>query len=255
MLAPALPSTPGHHLLPISHANPVALYLEDEFITAARVERAVLKALPACRLVWARTIEEARVRSEGLPIELFIIDVELPDGNGLDFLSEMAAAHPTARAIVATATPLPEYEALSAALGAVRFLEKPLHLEELVAMVRDALGAEQTVSAAGAFSGTLRDLTPVDVVQLKCLTQATTRVEFRSGSAVGTIHFRRGEVVHAETGSLSGVEAFNEIIGWKRGAVSERGAEPPAEATIDCSWQALLMNAAQTLDESGFSAA
>ena len=69
-------------------------------LLSALIERTILSRIPECRLLWARTIEEAHVRSFGLKIALFVLDVELPDGNGLDFLLEMRQTQPAARAIV-----------------------------------------------------------------------------------------------------------------------------------------------------------
>ena len=97
--------------------NPILLLLEDCPVTALLVERTVMHELPHVRLLWARTVAEATARAEGLDIDLFLLDIHLPDGSGLDFLWQMTPLHPSARAMVMTATPLPEYEVHSAALG------------------------------------------------------------------------------------------------------------------------------------------
>jgi DNA-binding response OmpR family regulator len=227
----------------------VIFLLEDCPVTGTLIERAVLNALPGCRLLWARGVDEAKERAAGLPIELFLVDIGLPDGSGLDFLYSMSSAHPSARAIVMTATPLPEYQMHSAALGVLNFLEKPVNIPTLLEIVRKALKAEQATGATGDFRATLRNLTPVDILQLKCLTGATTVIEFRSETQTGRIHFQSGEMVHAEVGNLKGVDAVHEIVAWKTGQVSEEPGLPLVEPTIACPWQTLLMNAAQQLDE------
>lgn len=227
----------------------VVLLLEDCPVTGTLIERAVLNALPGCRLLWARGVDEATERAGGLPIELFLVDIGLPDGSGLDFLYSMSTAHPSARAIVMTATPLPEYQMHSAALGVLHFLEKPIHMPTLLDLVRKALNAEQMSEGKEEFRATLRNLTPVDILQLKCLTGATTVIEFRTGDQTGRVHFHGGEMIHAEVGELKGVEAVHQIVAWKRGEVSEEPGLPLAEATIACPWQTVLMNAAQQLDE------
>jgi DNA-binding response OmpR family regulator len=227
----------------------VVLLLEDCPVTGTLIERAVLTALPGCRLLWARGVDEATARADGLPIELFLVDIGLPDGSGLDFLYSMSIAHPSARAIVMTATPLPEYQMHSAALGVLHFLEKPVNIDTLLDQMRIALAAEQASTGNGDFRATLRNLTPVDILQLKCLTGATTVIEFRSDTQTGRVHFQGGEMIHAEVGTLKGVDAVHEIVAWKRGQVSEQPGLPMAEATIACPWQTLLMNAAQQLDE------
>jgi DNA-binding response OmpR family regulator len=227
----------------------IILLLEDCPVTGTIIERAVLTGLPGCRLLWARGVDEATARGAGLPIELFLIDIGLPDGSGLDFLYNMSSEHPSARAIVMTATPLPEYQMRSAALGVLHFLEKPLNMPTLLDAMRIALSAEQATGGNGDFRATLRNLTPVDILQLKCLTGATTVIEFQSDTQTGRVHFQNGEMVHAEVGTLKGVNAVNEIVAWKGGRVSELPGLPMGDATIACPWQTLLMNATQQLDE------
>ena len=205
--------------------------------------------IPQCRLLWARSVEEATHRSEGLDIALFVVDIGLPDGSGLDFLWKMSSVHPRARAIVITATPLPEHQMHSVALGVLHFLEKPLKLPLLISHLRRALDTEQMAGINRDFRATLENVTPVDILQLKCLTNASTVVEFRSGEQVGRIRFQQGEMADAEAGKLRGVEAVFEIISWKHGQVIEHPSLGSLERTIECPWQSLLMEAAQRIDE------
>ena len=48
---------------------------------------------------------------------------------------------------------------------------------------------------------------------------------------------------------MHGPAAFHAIVGWKCGRVSEQPCTGPGERTIHDSWQTLLMEAAQRLDE------
>ena len=229
---------------------PIIFLLEDCPVTALLVERAVMNELPHVRLLWARSVAEATARAEGLSIDLFLVDITLPDGNGLDFLWQMAPLHPAARAMVMTATPLPEYEAHSAALGVLHFFEKPLKLPILLGHLRQALDATATTGADAEFSATLRNVTPADVIQLKCLMRATTLIEFHSDGTTGRIRFDDGEITDASVGPMHGPAAFAAILSWKTGRVSEQPCTAPGERTIHGPWQTLLMEAAQSLDES-----
>jgi hypothetical protein len=146
-----------------------------------------------------------------------------------------------------TASALPEHQFMSEALGALHFTEKPFKIDELLAQIRSALGSHgATVSD---FQAMLRNVTPMDILQLKCLSGVSAVVEFRSNFREGRIRFQKGELVDAHTGALRGVEAVREIIGWRHGEVFEHAALGEFERTIHCSWQALLMEAAQTIDE------
>lgn len=242
-----LPACISYSLIP---KNPIVLMLEDCPVTAHLIERAILLELPHIRVLWARTLSEAGARIDGLPIDLFLVDVQLPDGSGLDFLWLMMQLYPSARAMVMTATPLPEYEAHSAALGVLNFFEKPLKMPVFLGLLREAFGATDAAVADHKFSATLRNVTPADIIQLKCLLRATTLIEVHSHGSSGRIRFEDGEIIDAAVGEIRGVPALAAIVSWRGGRVTEQPITAPGERTIHGSWQNLLMEAAQRLDES-----
>lgn len=233
----------------MSEENPILLLVEDCPVTAMLIERSIMHDLPSCRVLWARTVEEASMRAGALPVALFIVDIGLPDGSGLDFLWNMSIEHPLARAIVMTATPLVEHQMSSAALGVLHFLEKPLKISSLLAKVRAALAAEHLNETQEEFRALLKNVSPVDILQLKCLTAASTVVEFHSQAQVGWVRLDDGEIVDAEAGSLRGMDALFQIVTWKRGNVSERPPHGNLERTIHGNFESLIMEAAQRQDE------
>jgi DNA-binding NtrC family response regulator len=206
----------------MNYTNPIVMLIEDCPTTALLIERVVMPELPECRLLWARGVQEAIQRAEGLAIDLFITDVGLPDGTGFDVLWKVGGTQPSARAIVITATPLPEHEAHSAALGVLDFLEKPLKLPQLIKRVRQVLEMPGSFAEPRDFRATLEHVTAADLVQLECLSRATTVMQFQSEGRAGSIRFEDGEITHAEYAGLTGTEAFFEILEWTRGQVSER---------------------------------
>lgn len=227
-------------------AHPIILLLEDCLVTAIAMERAILTHLPACRPILARNLQEARLRATGISVDLFVLDVVLPDGSGLDFLWEMSSAQPQAQAIIMTSNPLPEYQVQSAALGALQFLEKPVSTPVIVEFLTQAFAATNT---SQAFRASLMDLTPLDIIQLKCLSGATTAMEFASGGRIGQLYFRGGNIVHAQLDESVGVPALKEIFSWSKGTAREFPADAPIPATIQGSWQSLVMQVAQAVDE------
>lgn len=224
------------------------LILEDSATLVTQITRALRVEMPGLRVLAARGVAEAQVLAAEFPIDFFLVDIHLPDGSGIDFLCDMQTAQPAAKGMIMTAVPLPEYREHAKALGVLQFIEKPLDLPRLAQSIGRAMGA---LSPAGTeepqyFQASLSCLTPVDIIQLKCVGHVTQVVEFiRSDARRGRIHFCEGEVVHAE----SGVEAFNEIVSWRAGRVVELKDVRPVAATIHGDWQVLLMQAAHLLDE------
>ena len=227
--------------------NPIILLLEDAVGAGLMVQSTVLMSLPEVRLAWARSIEEARAIALESPIAVFVIDVELPDGNGIDFLMEAGLIQPEARAIVMTGNPLPVYRERAKQLGALRFCEKPLLPGELLPCLRELLAAQNLAPANESFQGTIKNLTPIDLIQLKCMANATTVIHFRSAAGDGRVYFEKGRMVHAETAQSTGEKALGEIVGLSGGTVVEE-AFRPVKATLNQDWQTLLMNAAHAQD-------
>ncbi len=98
------------------------------------------------------------------------------------------------------------------------------------------------------FNGYLEGITLVDIVQLACLERYESRLEVWGENFRGTIFFSGGEMVHAETGSLVGQEAFFEILCCQAG-IFKFTPEKTERQTIDVSWNFLLMEAARQVDE------
>jgi DNA-binding response OmpR family regulator len=228
--------------------HPILFLLEDCPTTALIIERAVMLEMPDVRVLWARNLADAEARAKGLEIDLFLVDIRLPDGNGFEFLWKMAVEHPTAGAFVMTAAPLPEHRAHIAALGVLQFLEKPIQPRALIESLRKVLDLAQA-EESNDFRAALKNVTPADIIQLKCLSGATTILEFSSEQNVGRIRFEDGEITDATFGDLQGVDAVYEILGWRRGQVTEHPCVGYPKRTIDCSWQSLLMDAAHRIDE------
>jgi hypothetical protein len=66
----------------------------------------------------------------------------------------------------------------------------------------------------------------------------------------GFIWINQGEVVDAVVGDIVGEAAFNRILRWTNGSFEILPAEPDRARRIEHSWQGLLLNTAQEIDES-----
>jgi hypothetical protein len=69
----------------------------------------------------------------------------------------------------------------------------------------------------------------------------------RSGGQRGSVFFKDGEVVHAETDNLTGEEAFYDILSWEVG-IFECDTVPEQIETIRENWDFLLMESMRRID-------
>jgi DNA-binding response OmpR family regulator len=225
------------------------LVLEPEDELGSTILSALHEAAPEAVVDLARNLEDAHRLVVSDPPDLFVLDLDGAKELGHDFLLDLRTSHPNARAIVLSAVHLESQREQVAGMGAIHFLEKPLPKEEFVALVQILLQAPAEESSE-KFQGTLSDLHLSDIIQLKCMSGATSALEFTGPAGEkARVYFDDGQVRHAVTPGREGVEAFNEIVSWKGGKISEvSGGGTPAR-TIDLDWQFLLMEAVRKIDE------
>jgi len=88
--------------------------------------------------VWARDLSEATTCFSELPPDLVLLDLMLPDGNGLGLLRDIRRLH-NVPVLIVTARGQGEDKVLGLDLGADDYLVKPFWNEELLARVRALL--------------------------------------------------------------------------------------------------------------------
>jgi DNA-binding response OmpR family regulator len=230
----------------MSQNAPAILILEDTR-TVQNYIRDVLRPLEATHpFLLARKLLDAQKLAESACIALFIVDIGLPDGDGIDFLCEMSVLHPNARALIITSTPTDDYRERARQLGVLHFLAKPLERKSLFDAVQRLLSPSMESGAVPGFEGTLGGISPVDLIQLKCLRGTTGTVEFREEHLFGRIWLDGGEIVHAECkmpgASHEGLEAFRCILTWRTGSIRDIANAPAAARSIHIPWEQLLMD-------------
>src|SRR5437764_2921436 len=224
------------------------LVLEPDEQLASAIMSSLQEAAPDALVEMTQSLEEAQQLAQGVKRELFVLDVDAAQDLGQDFLYDLRTSHPNARAIILTGAHLPEQREQVSGLGAIHFLEKPLTEWDFVDLVERLLAPP--AASSEKFEGTLRDLQFTDIIQLKCMSGATSVLEFTGPSGEkARVFFENGQVRHATAPGRQGLAAFNEIVRWKGGTVSEVTGDGSSPRTIEMDWQHLLMDAVRQVDE------
>ena len=223
------------------------LVVEPDESLVSSILTALHEAAPAAVLEVARNLEEAhRIILSDRP-DLFVLDMDAAHDLGPDFLIDLRTSHPEARAIVLTAVHLASQRQQAAGIGAIHFLEKPFPHSDFVDLVHALLRPDVE---GEKFQGTLSDLHLSDIIQLKCMSGATSALEITGPSRQkARLYFVNGQVCHAVSPGCEGCKAFNEIVSWKSGKISEVVSAKTPPCTIDIDWQFLLMEAVRRIDE------
>jgi CheY-like chemotaxis protein len=122
-------------------SGPRILLVEDEPANRALV-RAIIARTDRAEfhgivLLEAATIAEARTVLSSQPVDIALVDVRLPDGNGLDLATELGARSGTgpAKVVIVSASVLPAERTSALATGADAFLAKPFDPRDLVELI------------------------------------------------------------------------------------------------------------------------
>ncbi len=104
-------------------------------------------------------------------------------------------------------------------------------------------------SRNSGFQARIKGASLADLVQMECLSNLQSVVQVAAGGDTGHLYFRAGGLVHATTGSLAGEAAAMEMLTWRKGTFDRVEREWPIRENMACSWQGLLLRAAQLSDE------
>jgi DNA-binding NarL/FixJ family response regulator len=97
----------------------------DDHSIMRAVYRTLLEDEPKFELAWsAATLDEARRQMERDAPDLLIVDINMPDGDGLDFVRETLPRDPGLRVLVISAHEEREYPEMARECGAHGFLCK-----------------------------------------------------------------------------------------------------------------------------------
>lgn len=184
---------------------------------------------------------------ESEPFNLLLVDLRMPTMDGFQVLAIVRRKFPTLRVVVMTAAEDEQFRARAYAMGIDLYMEKPKTGKEIINFV-DCIESMLEKDDAGGFRG-VQSKTLVDIIQLECLTQSSAILKISSAIGEGRIWIQKGEIIDSATGELLGKDAFLEMLSWRAGSFEILPNDTPRPRTIFSSYENLLMETAQTMDE------
>jgi hypothetical protein len=110
---------------------------------------------------------------------------------------------------------------------------------------------EDSEALSEGFSVRLPTAQLADLIQINCLNRVHGVFRVCSGPEHGHLFFSGGQLVHADFEGAVGLDAVVMMLGLRGGSIEPCERAWPATSTIDMGADALLLSAAQRLDESG----
>lgn len=222
--------------------------LLDDDVDLLDMYRQLLSQLPSQPEIHTATNgPRAMAMLEAEPFRLLICDLKMPKMDGLQVLSIVRRKHPELRTVALTSVADEQFRSRAYALGVDLFWYKPATEQEIkmfLECLESLLGRETEDGFRGVQSKSL-----VDIIQLECISQSSSTLRITNGGHTGKIWIHEGEVIDAEAGDLVGEPAFHRILAWRAGGFESLPAEPSRPRTILKSYNGLLLETAQAIDE------
>jgi CheY-like chemotaxis protein len=182
------------------------------------------------------------------PFRLLICDLKMPKVDGLQVLSTVRRKYPQLRTVAMTSLLDEQFRSRVYALGVDLFWHKPATEQEtqmFLECLESLLGQETDSGFRGLQSKSL-----MDIIQLECISQSSLVLRITNGPLTGRVWIQNGEVIDAEADELRSEAAFRKILSWRAGSFETLSPEPNRPRAIFQSYNSLLLDSAQAIDES-----
>lgn len=184
---------------------------------------------------------------EEQPFTILLSDLKMPRMDGLQVLAIVRRKFPYLRTVVLTGVVDEQLRSRAYAMGIDLYLQKPGNEKELnffLECIESLLGQE----VSGGFRG-VQSKSLVDIIQLECLSGSSAVLKVTNGKLEGRVWLQNGEVIDAAAEDQEGEQAFKRILGWRGGNFEILPPDPKHPRRIKTSYQGLLLDSAQSLDE------
>ena len=195
----------------------------------------------------AATASRAMAQLDAQPFRLLICDLKMPRMDGLQMLAIVRRRFPDLRTVTLTGLEDDEFRSRAYSLGVDLFWLKS-DMQQNLKMFLDCLESLLGRDTDGGFRG-IQSKSLMDIIQMECLSRSSTVLRITRGPLVAKLWIQDGELIDAEAEGARGEAAFCRILAWKSGTFENLSAEPAHPRVINKSVNALLLESAQTLDE------
>jgi DNA-binding NarL/FixJ family response regulator len=227
------------------------LMLDDDtdWLALCREAMAALPSRP--EIITVNNAKRALALLESDKIRLLISDLKMPRIDGLQMISIVRRRFPETRTVVLSGLEDEDYRSRAYALGVDLFWLKPemqRNAKLFNECIESLLGQSDRDHDTG-FRG-VQSKSLMDIIQMECLSRTSMVLRITRGPLVAKLWLQDGDLIDAECEGACGEAAFQRMIKWTTGTFENLPAEPDHARTINKSVNALLLESAQTLDES-----
>lgn len=197
-----------------------------------------------CHVLETSSLSQAIEIIHNDPVDLLVSDHGGPDSiDGLDLLRHIRTEDVSLRVVLVADSGLERDRTTALKMGCTCYVLQPVPQEKLCELIFRMLQPYQ------GFAGRVVRMRLEDVIQMFCYRQESTLLSVFHEGHVGNIYVHDGDIVHAQCDSMTGVDAFYDILGWESGEFVSQVVFYSPQQTIFIDWQSLLMEGIRQKDE------
>lgn len=215
----------------------IVLVVEDDPVVRV-VHATALSTLTNITVLSASTIAEAKAFLDQVSPDLFILDLHLPDGTGLDLLDLLATKGIDARIIIVSSQ-LESFRKQLPTTERLIVINKPVKRE----VIREKVEALRSQDAPPPFS-------LIDYIQLACMSQHSVELRTNVDGEVASICVIDGQLWSAKLGKQQGVDALAHMLSMGPKHIEVRAVTNITEQRdIHDRWDHVLLELMRLRDE------
>jgi DNA-binding NarL/FixJ family response regulator len=177
---------------------------------------------------------------EDYKVDLVITELRLPDSDGLDLVTQLHRLNPPIPIIALTDSPA-DFRTASLQAGAASVVGKPIDADHLELEVNRLIRLHSLKP--------MYNITLEGVLQMVAAQNRDCELLILSNEQKGRFVFQNGDLVHASTPPLGGIEAVREMMKWTLHHFTTHRIEKPVTPNLRGSLVSVLMDAAVQNDE------
>jgi CheY-like chemotaxis protein len=226
-------------LLSIAPSKVSVLVVEDDDALRRALRRDLER--DGFRVQVAASAAEALELLNHLRVDVVLTDLVLGDASGFDVIEALQRKSAQSRPILMSGHASGRDHERALALGAVRVLTKPFSREDLTDAIRQAIDCEV------GYRGSVHGLSLVDMLQMFHYGRRSVTLHV-GGQVAGSIHLRKGELVHARAGDRTGRDALRILLSSASGSVRSASLETNVRS-LEGEFDSILLDSLREMDE------
>ena len=200
-----------------------------------------LKPYDIFRVITAENVKQAAELLEQSKFDLVITELYLSEINGLKLLVYLKKKFPETHSIAMLKLYKSGIKSKLKSLAVQYYFVKPLNIPHIINAVFDELNIAPT--------GRIHGISLASFLQLVDIEKKTCTLKITCGANTGLVYCMDGDVIAAETGSLTGKKALYRIMFWKKTLIEIEDECKKSHKEIDIPLMYLLMESHQIEDE------